>query len=161
MPNLRENPLCTDFYGLFQSTDKNLFLAESTDFVLLGSATTRPPHCTFEIAVSTRKKKIFGRIYIFFRTEFGYYTTPPPQTLDFLELRGTPSEALRLRRVNFFGYYPKSQDFSEFRLGTYRHTNNSTYVDDRLGVSGLGAVLSSRSRLSCTSSARQCRCCMT
>ena len=28
-----------------------------------------------------------------------------------------PSEPLRLCRVNFFGYYPKSQDFSEFRLG--------------------------------------------
>ena len=119
-----------------------------------------PPPLHFRDRGFYEKKKIFGRIYIFFRTEFGYYTTPPPDFRLFGTSR-TPSEALRLRRVNFFGYYPKSQDFSEFRLGTYRHTNNSTYVDDRLGVSGLGAVLSSRSRLSCTSSARQCRCCMT
>ena len=32
MPNLRKNPFSTDFYRLFQSTAKNRFMAESTDF---------------------------------------------------------------------------------------------------------------------------------
>ena len=83
--------------------------------------------CLFQ---STDKKKIYGRIYRFFltwfgyypriygffRTEFGYYPPPSP-TLD-----SAPSEPLRLCRVNFFGYYPKSHDFSEFRLGSPANT---------------------------------------
>ena len=44
MPNLRKNPFSTDFDHLFQSTEFFLFMAESTDFFLLGSATTPPPH---------------------------------------------------------------------------------------------------------------------
>ena len=45
-------------------------------------------------------------------------TTPPPDfRLAVGPMSRAPSESLRLRRVNFFGYYPKSQDFSEFRLG--------------------------------------------
>ena len=74
MPNLRKNPFSTDFYRLFQSTDKN-------DFVL-SSATT--PHPDFR--------------------------------LDSWYFAHAPSEPLRLRRVNFFGYYQKSHDFSDFRL---------------------------------------------
>ena len=88
MPNLRKNPFSTDFYHLFQSTDKKLFMAESTDFFLLGSA-----------------------------------TTPPPPTLDSRDF--APREPIRLRRVNFLGYYPKSQDFSEFRLGNPAHFGNN------------------------------------
>ena len=57
-------------------------MAESTDLFLLGSATTPPPHCTFEIAEFYGEKPIFGRIYGFCRTEFGYYPLPPPPTLD-------------------------------------------------------------------------------
>ena len=72
-------------------------MAESTDFFLLGSATT-PEFTDFFVLSSA--------------------TTPPPSpTLD-----SAPSEPLRLCRVNFFGYYPKSHDFSEFRLGSPANT---------------------------------------
>ena len=46
-------------------------MAESTDFVLLGAATT--PHWTFEIALLYGKNPICERIYGFFRTEVGYF----------------------------------------------------------------------------------------
>ena len=72
-------------YGFFRDRGilrKNkVFLDESTDFFVLGSATTPPPRL---------------------------WTHGIPRA---------PSEPLQLRRVNFFGYYPKSQDFLEFRLG--------------------------------------------
>ena len=40
MPNQRKNPFPTDLYRLFHSRTKKLFMPESTDFFLLGSATT-------------------------------------------------------------------------------------------------------------------------
>ena len=57
------------FYGflwLVSVYGKKRFMVESTDFFLLSSATT-----------GYGKKTIFGRIYEFFRTEFGYYPPPP------------------------------------------------------------------------------------
>ena len=78
MPNLRKNPFSTDFYRLFQSTDKQMIYGRIYGFFL-----TR----------GTEKKPIFGRIYGFFRTEFGYYPPPPPPTLD---------SRYFARRVNFF-----------------------------------------------------------
>ena len=41
--------------------------------------------------------------------------TTPPRLLT-RGISRAPSEPLQLCRVNFFGYYPKSQDFSDFRL---------------------------------------------
>ena len=66
----RHSRLCTD--------NQMTFGHESTDFVLLGSA-----------------------------------TTPSPRPIALYRLA-----AFRARRVNIYGYYPKSQDFSEFRLGS-------------------------------------------
>ena len=68
---------------------------ESTDFFLLGSATYPPPprpHCTFESRGILRGKKRFV-----------------DECTDFRGTSRAPNE--------LFGYYPKSQDFSEFRLG--------------------------------------------
>ena len=77
--------------------------------------TPPPPHCTRDRGI-LRKKTIFGRIYGFFLLNSGNYPPPPP---DFR------LAVFRARRMNlfgcaewtFFGYYPKSQDFSQFRLG--------------------------------------------
>ena len=79
-------------------------MPESTDFLLLGSATTTPPHCTFEIAVFYGKSQFQDESTVFFVLNLA--TTPPPRLA-----------VVRVRQVNLFGYYPKSQDFSEFRLG--------------------------------------------
>ena len=53
-----------------------------------------PLHCQ-DSRYSTGIFFIFGRIYRFFLTRYGYYA-PPPDPIS------------RARRVNFFGYYPKS-----------------------------------------------------
>ena len=74
-----------------------------------------PPPFHFHDRGILRKKPIFGRIYVFFRTEFGYYPPPPPRYTR--GISRAPSEPLRLR--------PKSQDFSEFRLGNPAHFGNN------------------------------------
>ena len=66
------------FIACFSQT-KKLFMAESTDFFLLGSATT-PPHCTFEIAVFYGKKIFLDESTYFFVLNSA--TTPLPPTLD-------------------------------------------------------------------------------
>ena len=82
----------------------------------------------YHLFQSTDKKMIYGQIYGFFLTRFGYYRPPPLTTLHFLSrlvvCRAFSRLAVfRARRVNFFGYYsrsgrlPKYRDFSEFRLG--------------------------------------------
>ena len=70
-----------------------LFMAESTDFL--------------KFAVFYGKSRFLDE-----STEFlvlSPATTPPPPDFRLA--------ALRARRVYFFGYYPKSHDFSGFRLG--------------------------------------------
>ena len=85
-------------------------MAGSTDFFLIGSATT--PMALSRSLYSTDKKRFLDE-----STDFLVLSSvllPPPLRLY---ISRAPCEALRLRLVNFFGYYPKSQDFSEFRLG--------------------------------------------
>ena len=77
-----------------------ILLDGSTDFLLLGSATTDP----IALRYST-DNFFFGRIYGFFLTPFGYYTTPPPPPPPPPDLT---LAVFRARRVNFFGYYPTS-----------------------------------------------------
>ena len=73
------------------------------------------PHCTFETPrVILRKKPILGRIYGFFRTEFGYYPLPP--TLD-SQYFARAKWFFPAATSELFGHYPKSQDFPQFRLG--------------------------------------------
>ena len=67
------------FYGFLSLVSvygKKRFMDESTDFFLLGSATTSPPLRFRDTRYSTDKKIIYGRICGFFLTRFGYYPTP-------------------------------------------------------------------------------------
>ena len=90
------------------------------------------------VSVYGKKRYLWPNLLIFL-TRFGYYPPPPIALRDrgilrkkndfvyestdvfVLSSATTPPlptcAVLRARRVNFFGYYPKSEDFSEFRLG--------------------------------------------
>ena len=66
-----------------------------------------PLHCTFEIEVLYGKNRFLDESTDFFVLSSA--TTPPPTpTSDSPVFRGIS---------NILGYYPKSQDFSQFRLG--------------------------------------------
>ena len=61
----------------FSLRTKKRFMDESTDFYLLGSATTLRPHCTFETrGISREPSELFSA------------TTPPPPTHCTFETRG-------------------------------------------------------------------------
>ena len=77
MPNQRKNPFSTDFYRLFQSTDKKMIYGRIYGFFLTRFGYYPKPPLHFRDGGIVRKNPIFGRMYGFFRTEFGYY--PPPR----------------------------------------------------------------------------------
>ena len=66
MPNLRKNPFSTDFYRLFQSTDKTMIYGRICGFFLTRFGHYPPPHCTFEIAVFYGKKRFLDETTDFF-----------------------------------------------------------------------------------------------
>ena len=94
---------------------------ESTDFVLLGCSATTSPHCTFETRSILREKKDFWTNLRIFSYSV---RLPPPSDLTLAVSRAC--------RMDFFGYYPKSPDFSEFRLGNPVNTiGGAGYMDQR------------------------------
>ena len=74
------------FIACLSLRKKPRFVAESTDFFLLGPTTTPP-------------LRNFGRIYGFLRTQFGYYPPPPPPTLDSRHLAHAESATTRNLRI--------------------------------------------------------------
>ena len=129
MPNLRKNRLSMDFYGLFQSTDKQMIYGRIYGFFLTRFGyyplSPRPPLHFRNSRYSTDKKTIFGQIYGFFRTEFGYYPPPPPPTLDSryfaraeLNFSAAPSELFRL--------LPEISGFFGIPIGQLCNTNDNS-----------------------------------
>ena len=85
------------------------------DFFLTRFGYYPPPIALSRSRYSTGKKRFLDKSTDF--VVLSSATTPPPD-VRLAVFRARPSEPLRLRRVKFFGYYPKSQDFfPEFRLG--------------------------------------------
>ena len=100
MPNLRKNPFSMDFDRLFQSTEKKWFMAESTDFFLLGSATNPHRFALSRSRYSTEKKQFLDESTDFFVLSSA--TTPPHFRFAVFRARrewtssAVPSELFRL-----------------------------------------------------------------
>ena len=61
MPNLRKNPFCTEFYRLFQSTDKKMIYGRIYGFFLTRLGYYAPLHFR-DRGILRKKKQFFLRI---------------------------------------------------------------------------------------------------